>query len=125
MTGSDFWNVSAIVIDQPDAVERHMEYLKQYTAEAAGFVGDMIVQHPNEFITAVATCVVAAFTIVLARSTTRLWESAKVQSDDFKQSVAAAVTSNQIAVTNAQQQLRAYVNARDLNLVTHRGPGRM
>jgi hypothetical protein len=38
------------------------------------------------------------------------------------QSTKAAIASNQIAVTNAEQQLRAYVTARDLNLTVHRQP---
>jgi hypothetical protein len=70
----DFRNVLAIF----DTVEGYIQPVKQYAAQAARFVGHMITDHPDEFITAIATCVIAAFTIVLARSTTRLWGAAKV-----------------------------------------------
>ena len=112
-------------------VEQQLGYLREYLINVTSFIGHMITDHPNEFITAVATCVVAAFTVVLARSTTRLWKVAEEQSRDMKASIAAAneatkaaITSNQIAVTNAEQQLRAYVTAGDLNLTTHRHPSR-
>jgi hypothetical protein len=93
-----------------------------YVAETVHFVGHMATDHPNEFITAIATSVVALFTIVLAFSTTLLWRAARIQASDFKQSVAAAITGNEIAATNAEQQLRAYVTAKEINLVTHRSP---
>jgi len=37
----------------------------------------------------------------------------------------AAITSNQIAMTNSERQLRAYVKVQDINMVTHRLPGRI
>jgi hypothetical protein len=89
---------------------------------------------------------VAGFTIVLAISTVLLWLStrslwiatsglvafAEQQAKDMKASIAAvtdsanaAVTANQIAVTNSERQLRAYVTAQEVNVVTHRNIGRM
>ena len=51
--------------------------------------------------------------------------NATAQSEDTKEAIRASILSNQIAVTNAEQQLRAYVTARDVYLSTYRGPGRM
>jgi hypothetical protein len=103
--------------------------MRDHLIQAAAFVGQMITDHPNEFITAVATCVVAAFTVILALSTKRLWKTSIEQSRDMKASIAAAnatvqaaITANQIAVTNAEQQLRAYVTAKGVNLTLHRQP---
>jgi hypothetical protein len=41
------------------------------------------------------------------------------------QSARAATASNQIAITTAEQELRAYVTAKDVNLIVHRDPPRM
>jgi hypothetical protein len=76
------------------------------------------------------------FTAVLAGSTIGLWivtwRSGIRQSKDMERATTvatdatkAAITSNQIAVTNAEQQLRAYVTARDMSLRTHRRPAQM
>ena len=78
----------------------------------------------------------ALFTAVLAGSTIGLWlvtwRSGIRQSRDMERATRvaadatnAAIASNQIAVTNSQQQLRAYVTARDLRLVLHRHPASM
>lgn len=93
----------------------------------------------HDFVNAASTLVIALFTIVLAfktsglfRETAGLRSAADQQAIDMKESIKAATeaakaatTSNQIAVRNARQQLRAYVTARDINLVTHRMPATM
>ncbi|UFW43043.1 hypothetical protein [Bradyrhizobium sp. WSM471] len=89
-------------------------------------------------ITAVATIAIAIFTFTLKRATDKLWEAGErqlhllgetsaAQSRDMQASIQAAtdsanaaITSNQIAVTNAGRQLRAYVTVQDINMVTHR-----
>lgn len=89
-------------------------------------------------ITAVATIAIAIFTFTLKRATDKLWEAGErqlnllaetsaAQSRDMQASIRAAtdsanaaVTSNQIAVTNSERQLRAYVTVQDINMVTHR-----
>jgi hypothetical protein len=71
-----------------------------------------------------ATIGLAAATILLVITIGGLTVFAMGQSRDMKASVAnaakAALASNQIAVSNSQNQLRAYVTARDLNLVVYR-----
>jgi hypothetical protein len=64
--------------------------------------------------------------------TAGLRTAADKQSTDMQASIRAAVdsaksaiTANQIAVTNTQQQLRAYVTALDVHVIQHRQPGRM
>jgi hypothetical protein len=94
--------------------------------------------------------VVGGFTVVLALSTIGLWlatnklwkagerqlellrSTSLAQSFDMRASIRAAtdavqngIDANQIAITNSEQQLRAYVTATNVNLVLHRGPGRM
>ncbi|MFC7695405.1 hypothetical protein ACFQX9_01520 [Bradyrhizobium sp. GCM10028915] len=89
-------------------------------------------------ITAVATIAIAIFTFTLKRATDKLWEAGErqlhllgetsaAQSRDMQASIQAAtdsanaaITSNQIAATNAERQLRAYVTVQDINMVTHR-----
>src|SRR5882757_9606070 len=73
----------------------YIENAKHYVSDATAFAGHLIAEHPNEFITAVATCVVAWFTFVLARSTTRLWESGERQI--------------KLSRETAERQLRAFV----------------
>jgi hypothetical protein len=74
----------------------------------------------------------ALFTYQLFLATTGLVKAASEQSKDTKESIRAAteavqngITANQIAVTNSERQLRAYVTARDLNVIPHRLPGRV
>src|SRR5215468_3386904 len=64
-----------IIADPPGIVEQQLRYLRERLIDLSNFLSHMILDHPNEFITALATCTVAAFTIVLARSTTRLWQA--------------------------------------------------
>jgi hypothetical protein len=89
-------------------------------------------------ITALATFAIAWFTLSLRQSTDKLWDAgneqrlssekiAERQSKDMQDSIQAAtasanaaIASNQIAVTNAVQQLRAYVTVQEVNMVTHR-----
>jgi hypothetical protein len=73
------------------------------------FIGEAAVNHPNEFIVAVATVWLAIFTGVLAIATVRLWNStahlAKIaaeQSRDMKYSIAAAETSARAAELSAR-----------------------
>lgn len=68
----------------------------------------------------------------LFTETAGLRSAADKQSADMQASIKAAVdssraaiTSNQIAVSNAEQQLRAYVTARDVHLFLHREPSYM
>ena len=129
MTLGNFKIVWAIIADPPGRVEQQLQYIREQLMRFLGFIGHMVVDHPNEFITAVATCVVAAFTIVLALSTKRLWYASQEQSRDMKNSITAAYSAanaanggNRIAVDNAQRQLRAYVTAQNVNLITHRKP---
>jgi hypothetical protein len=65
------------------------------------------------------------------RQLTQLGENAAIQSREMQapikaatDSANAAIASNQIAVTTAEQQLRAYVTAQEINLTTHRHPDR-
>ena len=103
--------------------------------EAAQFLDKM-----GGAITALATIAIAIFTFTLKRATDKLWdagerqlnllaETSAAQSRDMQASIRAAtdsanaaITSNQIAVTNAERQLRAYVTVQDINMTTHRLP---
>lgn len=71
-----------------------------------------------------ATIGLAAATILLVITIGGLTVFAMGQSRAIKAAVAdaaqATLASNQIAVSNSQKQLRAYVTARDLKLVVHR-----
>ena len=106
--------------------------------EAAQFLDKM-----GGAITAVATIAIAIFTFTLKRATDKLWDAGErqlnllaatpaAQSKDMQASIRAAtdsanaaITSNQIAMTNSERQLRAYVTVQDINMVTHRLPGRI
>src|ERR1043166_2332135 len=56
---------------------QHVQKAYEYIGKALSFIGHMATEHPNEFVTAVSTTVVAIFTFVLARSTTKLWTATK------------------------------------------------
>ena len=101
--------------------------------EAAQFLDKM-----GGAITAVATIAIAIFTFTLKRATDKLWdagerqlnllaETSAAQSKDMQASIRAAtdsanaaITSNQIAMINAERQLRAYVTVQEINMVKHR-----
>lgn len=63
----------AIVANPPGIVEQQLHHAREWLT--GSFVGHMFLDHPNEFITATATIVVAIFTVVLALSTVRLWHA--------------------------------------------------
>jgi hypothetical protein len=103
-----FWSASAIVADQPDAVEKHVRQMGEYLRRVGALIGNAAVNHPNEFIVAVATVWVAIFTGVLAIATVRLWNSttdlakfAEEQSRDMKDSIAVAEKAANAATTAA------------------------
>jgi hypothetical protein len=94
-------------------------------------------------LTALATVAIALFTLTLRKSTDKLWdaserqlkllsETSAAQSGDMKASIKvatdaarAAIVSNQISITTAERQLRAYVSVQQVNMITHRQPDRM
>ena len=91
------WLLFKIIADQPDTVERNVKQMGEYLRRFGGFIADTAVKHPNEFVIAVATVVVAAFTAILAVATIRFWNStaalakfATAQAGDMKSSMAAA-----------------------------------
>lgn len=112
--------VTAIIADPPGAYERHIEAIKDYGGKAIGFIGHTISAHPNEFITALATCVVAWFTFVLARSTTRLWkgtkEAAAAQARDMQASIRVAEQSATIARQALVASNRAWIKIIDVGI---------
>lgn len=94
--------------------------------------------------------IVSAFTIILGistiglwiatfqlqRTTDKLWEAGErqleftsnnaiSQAEATRQSISAAITSNQISVTNSEQQLRAYITAAQIKIGIHRHPERI
>ena len=95
--------------------------------------------HPTDWLLVLFNGILATFTIRLfyatsglATETAGLRSAADKQSADMQASIKAAVesaraaiASNQIAVVNAEQQLRAYVTAADVHGLQHRHPGTM
>lgn len=72
----------------------------------------------SAFVTAIATALIAVFTIVLACSTKRLWREAKITSRiAFKSAVTAKKTVDMMETT-AKRQLRAYVAIEKIYFVT-------
>jgi hypothetical protein len=86
---------SAIIGDQPDLVEITVKRLGEYALDAISFVGHTAYDHPNEFVIAVFTAVLAIATIKLWRATNSLWEAGERQLKHLEQT--------------AERQLRAYV----------------
>jgi hypothetical protein len=105
--------VTAIIADPPGVAEQKIESIKQYGAKGAAFIWNLLLAHPNEFITAVATCVIAAFTVILAKSTTRLWQTTKdaiaAQARDMERSIAVAQKSAGTAEHALLRAERAFV----------------
>jgi hypothetical protein len=78
----------------------------------------------NTYI-ALFTGILAISTIALWWSTRQLWQAGKGQMKLVGDSVQTAITANQISVTNAELQLRAYVTAAGGNIEPHRNPTQM
>lgn len=104
---------------------------------------DKFRDHITDWLLVIFNGILAAFTVRLfyatrglVAETAGLRTAADEQRVDMLRSIEAseklasatndvaktAITSNQIAVYNAEQQLRAYVSARDLNLIVYRKP---
>jgi hypothetical protein len=86
----------------------------------------------TDLLIAFFTGVLAVKTADLFRETSGLRNAADKQSTDMQASIKAAVdsakaaiTSNQIAVANAEQQLRAYVTVQEVQMLIHRHPDRV
>src|SRR5438309_1916727 len=114
MASNIFWPASTIIADQPDTVEQHVRQMGEYLRRIGAFIGEAAVNHPNEFIVAVATVWVAIFTGVLAIATIRLWNStadlarfADQQATDMKASIAAAQKAADAADLNARAAVAA------------------
>lgn len=84
---------------------------------------DLFLNHLTDWLLVLFNGILATFTARLFYATdkqaTEMQASIKAAVDSAK----AAITSNQIAVTNAQQELRAYVTALDVHMIQHRRPG--
>src|SRR5262249_1549886 len=106
-----------IIADPPGIVEQQLLYLRGRLIDLSNFCGHMIVDHPNEFITAVATCTVAAFTIVLARSTTRLWQAtwaAAANAHNIQPSTAIAARARDMQASTAVSRQSADIAEKTL-----------
>lgn len=86
----------------------------------------------TDVLIVIFTAVLAMKTAGLFRETAGLRSAADQQASDMKDSIKAAtdtakaaVASNQIAVTNSEQQLRAYVAVQEVSLISHRHPDRV
>lgn len=121
----------------------------QQNASAHSPINDYVVSHwrcglhflygLRDGITAIATVFIAIFTLTLWRSTSGLVDAAAKQSADTQAAIEAsnrnavaaerlaqtAITSNQISVTNAERQLRAYVTVQEVTMHVHRHPDRV
>ena len=76
----------------------------------------------SSFWTAAATIAIAAFTLMLKRSTDNLWAVSERQAKIGQESVKAAVVSYQVIAANAERQLRAYVTAAGGEIAPYRHP---
>lgn len=89
-------------------------------------------EKPTDSLLVLFNAVLALFTARLYFATRGLVDAANNQSKDIKASTKAAtdaanaaIASNQIAVVTSERELRAYVTARDLTIVTNRQMGRI
>jgi hypothetical protein len=76
-----FYFGSLLVADQPSKGEQQIEQIGEYVHHGVDFLIRMAAEHPNEALTALSTTIIAAFTIVLARSTTKLWRAGELHSE--------------------------------------------
>ena len=123
MFANKIGSTSAIIADYPDSVQGQVQKISEYISEALSFAGHMATDHPNEFVTAMATLVVAIFTAILAIATIRLWNStaelarfAEQQASDMKASIAAAEAANVLNKQNIVASRRAWVSIDDVKL---------
>jgi hypothetical protein len=77
MFGTFLGFIAPIAEDAPTKLEKYIHGANQYVDRFFGFAGHMIADHPNEFITALATATIAWFTYTLSKSTRRLWNLAR------------------------------------------------
>jgi hypothetical protein len=83
---------------------------------------DIFVNHPTDWLLVLFNGILAAFTVRLFYATDKQATEMQASINAAVDSSKAAIAGNQIAVTNAEQQLRAYVTARDVHLTLHRHP---
>jgi hypothetical protein len=114
MTLNDLFFIAPIMADTPNRVEQQIQKIQEYIQSVGGLIREMAVSHPNEFVTAAATCIIALFTAVLAIATIRLWnytadlaKFAEEQSRDMKASVAASEKAAKAAESSAAAGQRA------------------
>ena len=95
--------VPQIVADPPSNAEKQIEQASQYIHRVGHSVLVWVADHPGEAITVLSTAVIAWFSIVLARSTVRLWkttrDAAAEHANDMKASIAAVSEANKIGLS--------------------------
>jgi hypothetical protein len=105
--------VPQIVADPPSNAEKQIEQVSQYIHHAGHSFLIWVADHPGEAITALSTAVIAWFSIVLARSTVRLWKTtrsaAAEHASDMKASIAAVSEANKISLSNLHAIQRPWI----------------
>ena len=100
---------------------------------------NIFINHPTDWLLVLFNGMLALYTRRLYRATRGLFaetaglrNTAEKQSADMQASIRAAVdlanaaiTNNQIAVTTAEQRLRAYVTVQEVHVQVHRQPDRI
>jgi hypothetical protein len=126
------WSASAIVANEPDSVEQHVRQMGEYLRRFGSFIAHAAVDHPNEFVIALATAVLAIATISLWNSTAALAKFAKEQAIDMKASIAAtqkateaaelsarmATAANNLMGQTAERQLQAYISLSKARIIS-------
>lgn len=106
-----------IVADLPTKWDRCAQYINDHIDRSVHFVWHAFLNHPNEFVTAVASAIVALFTYMLSKSTRRLWEAGERQIEVFQQSIAASQEANRISRETMVASRRAWLTLEDVHLV--------
>jgi hypothetical protein len=95
--------VPQIVADPLSNAEKQIEQASQYMHRVGHSFLLWITDHPGEAITVLSTAVIAWFSIVLARSTVRLWKTtrnaAAEHASEIKESIAAVSEANKISLS--------------------------
>jgi hypothetical protein len=77
-----FYYLCSLIVADPSGIwEKQIDKIGDYISHGGAFLSRMAADHPNEFLTAISTAVIAAFTTVLAIFTIRLWRAGERHSE--------------------------------------------
>jgi hypothetical protein len=111
-----FYFCSLIVADPPGTGEKQIEKIYEYIHDGGAFLARMALEHPNEFLTAISTAIIATFTVVLAISTVKLWRAGERHSErELRAYVGILMNPSTVIHVNVGQRSKAQITVKNFD----------